>query len=193
MESKAWKDPDIRKELQKVSVLERAHRAIELGNAGIFRLSDARQLRWLEISGHLFELGQDAECSAMMNGTLSLDTIFRMFNRLSEADIREYYEITLEAVSIGAKPGSPPAPPTADPTAVMRTLVTSVPANEQVRFRSAAMSANLGGQRDLCWFGKILFEGIGKLPQSSRVALLQSLTTRQPQAAPPGPMQARRL
>lgn len=190
LEAKVWKDPNIRTELKKVSVLDRSKKAIDLANAGIFRLSDAQQMRWLEISTHLLEAGQDSECIGMVKGTLSLEGLFRMLNRLGESELREYFEIVIEAVAIGATPGLPAPPPAGDATEIMRDMMAALPPDEQRRFVNSAMTVNFGAEKDSCWFGKTLFTGITTLPPETRVAFLQSMTTTQ---SPTGPVQARRF
>jgi hypothetical protein len=68
--------------------------------------------------------------------------------------------------------------------------MNALPPEEQRRFLTTAMIVNVGGDKDSCWFGKTLFTGITALPTASRVALMQSLATKQP---PPGSVQARRF
>lgn len=190
MEAKAWKNPNIRKELKLVSVLDRSKKALDLANAGIFRLSDAQLMRWLEISTHLFEEGHDSECSAMIKGSIPLETIFGMLNRLSESELREYFELVIEALAIGATPDLPAPQPVGDTTAIMRDIMNTLQPDEQKRFVVTATTLNIGSGKDSCWFGKTVFAGITTLSPESRVALLQSLTTKQPSAAP---IQARRF
>lgn len=89
-EVKMWKDPNVRQQLKSVPVLQRVQKGIELANAGIFRLSETQQTRWLLLSGRLFEGSQERDCAALVKGAVTIDMIFRLLNRLSEAEIQEY-------------------------------------------------------------------------------------------------------
>lgn len=193
-ETKLWKDPNIRQQIKNVAILQRSQKAIELANAGIFRVSEERQTRWLVLSGKLFEGAQEAECAGMIKGTMNVERIFRMLNRLSEPEIREYFEIVTDALAIGATPGLPTPPPVVDQAAAFQTIYNGLSLSEQTRFRAAAMTAQFGGGKDICWFGQTLFTRIAALPSATRTGLMQSLATGQAPSRPPtAPLQARQF
>lgn len=173
LEAKAWQKPEIRRELLSVSVFERPGKALQLAYQGIPRLGDSSQARWLQLVAHLAELGKDSECSPLGRGEVTAEMWFRMLNRLTEAEIREFYNLSLEAVVAGTAPASAVAPAT-DTNAIMQGLMASLPPHEQVRFRDAALSMQARGDKDACWMVKTMFAGFARLPFASRVALLQT-------------------
>lgn len=189
-----WKDPNVRQQLKSVPVRQRVQKGIELANAGIFRLSETQQTRWLLLSGRLFEGSQERNCAALVKGAVTIDMIFRLLNRLSEAEIQEYYDLVTVAVTVDATPNLPPAPRATDTPAAFQIIYNGLSLSEQTRFRTAAMSAQLAGGRDACWLGHTLFSRIAGLPPAMRTNLIQAFTNGQaPAGSQPALLQVRQF
>lgn len=176
LEAKAWAKPEVRRELQSVSVLERPAKALELANRGIPLLGDTSQMRWLHLAARLTELGQPNECSILSRNELTADVWFRMLNRLTEAEIKDFYNLSLEAVVNGITPPAIPAVSPIEPNAFIQSMLSAMPPHDQTRFKNAAMAIHLRGgtSPDACWFAKTLFASFERLPYASRVAVLQN-------------------
>jgi hypothetical protein len=143
---------------------------------GIRYVPDAVVVAQARVKGRLLATASPADCAALADGTISSDALYSLFNEVGKQD-RAALETWCACVETelleSLKPTHGEAFPVseADAAAALGLLQERLSEHDRTRFEQISDDYERSSAADHCWYARMIFQGIEKLPEPSRSKL----------------------
>jgi exonuclease VII small subunit len=174
--------PELTTQLDEV---EDAGQAFELGmklsENGMRKLDTASLERRMAILARVVDRMDIEGCALLVRGERGealrgADVLTAALAELDAQTISEWFDLAFEAVLAELRGAPTPPFDDNDIEKAMNALIDLLPASEAERFADALRSLPEGGDEDVCWAGKTLYQSALKLDTPHRAAVARALT-----------------